>query len=253
MSPRPVQVHFDSPHNCQSRSNDGALSRRPRPHRPARTTRRRRSRVCDSANGSSILPRCLNLHNRLHDIRQDEWERHHKGKSFEDFSKSAKSVCGEGSKGIVNTSARAWLIEGIETMTCKPLEDMDLLQNILSTWKHASVRKPKDLWNPRAGCFTKETYRVLLENMSIANEVPSLECVPLPRLRGARRVQFNLTASVHEVIPYEEIYGDHPRTFVFDRWSRKIAAAPCGFVSLQAWMFPHEDEDDEQLHNESDQ
>jgi len=40
-----------------------------------------------------------------------------------------------------------------------------------------------------------------------------------------RRVRFNPAAcSVHEIVPYGEIYGLHPREFVFDRHSRMVPA-----------------------------
>ncbi len=56
-------------------------------------------------------------------------------------------------------------------------------------------------------------------------EIPSAsECqaaeVAIPEFPVLQRkcVQFNLAATIiHEVIPYAEIYGAHPRTFVFDK------------------------------------
>mmetsp|Transcript_109408 Transcript_109408/g.172851 ORF Transcript_109408/g.172851 Transcript_109408/m.172851 type:complete len:224 (-) Transcript_109408:216-887(-) len=221
MAPVPVQVHFDSPRSRRPRQCDGS-SRRLRPHRRARKGVCRKLSACESR-------------------------------------------CQEGSVTHVNNvkfSGRAWLTAGIKAMACKPNEDSNLLKNIFSVWKHTSINEANEpnspgkpqtsLWNPRTACMSKDTYSALLENVRFAQEAPSVESVPLPPLRGVRRVRFNLTAcSVHEIIPYSEIYGDHPRTFVFDRWSRKIPAAPCGFVSLECWITNCGDKDDEELHNET--
>mmetsp|Transcript_30132 Transcript_30132/g.56361 ORF Transcript_30132/g.56361 Transcript_30132/m.56361 type:complete len:137 (+) Transcript_30132:3-413(+) len=68
---------------------------------------------------------------------------------------------------------------------------------------------------------------ILLANMSLGELVRSQH----------RCVRFDLSATtVHEVIPFSEIYGGHPRDFVFDRDSRKIPAVFGGFLSLQSWM-----------------
>ena len=62
------------------------------------------------------------------------------------------------------------------------------------------------------------------------NVAQSLERACVPNFR--KRVDFDFeTTSMHEVIPYGEIYGAPPRTFVFDRNSQMIAAGSCGFVS----------------------
>jgi len=47
-------------------------------------------------------------------------------------------------------------------------------------------------------------------------------------------VRFNLNdSSVHYVTPYSEIYGRHPREFVFDRHARLVPAkGPFRFVGL---------------------
>merc|ERR1712079_68257 len=55
--------------------------------------------------------------------------------------------------------------------------------------------------------------------------------------------------AVHEMPCYGEIYGAHPRTFVFDRHSRRVPAAANGFVSLQA--VTGDDEDAEVLSDAS--
>jgi len=61
------------------------------------------------------------------------------------------------------------------------------------------------------------------------------QCSPEPAdadSTGSRRVRFNLSAcTVHEIIPYGEIYGLHPREFVFDRNLEKVpAVGHFGFV-----------------------
>lgn len=66
-----------------------------------------------------------------------------------------------------------------------------------------------------------------------------------------RRVSFDIAAiTEHEIPPYAEIYGEHPRTFVFDRYSSKIAAAPGGFVSVQAWEELGRDDDEDSVGDE---
>lgn len=45
--------------------------------------------------------------------------------------------------------------------------------------------------------------------------------------------------------PYAEIYGAHPRTFVFDRDSQMIPAARGGYVSVASTMDPFKDSDDD--------
>lgn len=65
---------------------------------------------------------------------------------------------------------------------------------------------------------------------------PAAKLLPLPvfsKSRRRRRVRFDFHAvTVHEIPPYGDIYGAHPRTFVFDRYSRRLPAAPNGYVSL---------------------
>lgn len=58
-----------------------------------------------------------------------------------------------------------------------------------------------------------------------------------------RRVTFDLDASTeHDVIPYSEVYGLHPRDFVFDRHFAFVPAeGPFGFVGL-----PTNDDTDEE-------
>lgn len=50
-----------------------------------------------------------------------------------------------------------------------------------------------------------------------------------------KSVHFDFDATIiHEVTPYAEIYGEHPRTFVFDRDFFMVPAARGGFVSANA-------------------
>lgn len=75
---------------------------------------------------------------------------------------------------------------------------------------------------------------------------PVAEVLPLPAFPGSRRrrVRFDFKAlTLYEIPPYSEIYGAHPRTFVFDRHSRRVPAAPNGYVSLEAVMSGDDDED----------
>jgi len=61
---------------------------------------------------------------------------------------------------------------------------------------------------------------------------------------GKRGVKFDLGSnSVHEVVPYCEVYGRHPREFVFGRHAEMLPAADrFGFVGLHQ-EDPEEDDD----------
>merc|ERR1711920_185827 len=80
-----------------------------------------------------------------------------------------------------------------------------------------------------------------LSRVTPTAEVLQLQILPFLHRRCVR---FDMDAiTVHEIPAYGEIYGAHPRTFVFDGQSRRLPAAPNGFVSLEAVM--GEDQDDE--------
>jgi len=68
-----------------------------------------------------------------------------------------------------------------------------------------------------------------------------------------KSVRFDLAAtSLHEIQPYAEIYGAHPRSFVFDRDSHMIPAGRNGFTS-GAWAdekIEERDTDDRELEEE---
>lgn len=69
--------------------------------------------------------------------------------------------------------------------------------------------------------------------------------------RGSR-VKFDLKANtVHAVTPYAEIYGRHPRRFVFDKDSTMIPSAHGGFVSLRS-LTSSDDKEEETDEEESD-
>lgn len=90
----------------------------------------------------------------------------------------------------------------------------------------------------------------------VAQETAS-DVLPMPAdsdsmtLGPNRSVRFDLNATtVHEVVPFAEIYGTHPREFVFDRSSCKIPAVFGGFISLQSLFEP--DDEDPNVDAESD-
>jgi len=60
----------------------------------------------------------------------------------------------------------------------------------------------------------------------------AIQQVPTPTFHGIRRVHFDVDVTVHEIAPYAEIYGAHPREFVFGRNGCMIPADPGGFVGL---------------------
>mmetsp|Transcript_80395 Transcript_80395/g.208926 ORF Transcript_80395/g.208926 Transcript_80395/m.208926 type:complete len:191 (-) Transcript_80395:137-709(-) len=82
---------------------------------------------------------------------------------------------------------------------------------------------------------------------SVESTVESWHAFALRDASGRRCVQFNLAAvTVHEVTPYSEIYGRHPREFVFDRHFDMIpAAGRFGFVAVGAMVGPEEEESDD--------
>lgn len=100
-----------------------------------------------------------------------------------------------------------------------------------------------DGWEDRGAAAASKVLRRILSNAA-----PLAEVLPLPFFPGSRRcrVSFDLGANtIHEIPPYGEIYGSHPRTFVFDRHAHKVPASPSGYVSLQAVI--GDDEEDEDL------
>ncbi|CAK0828929.1 unnamed protein product [Prorocentrum cordatum] len=71
-----------------------------------------------------------------------------------------------------------------------------------------------------------------------------------PAPRPGRRVQFDLERVVeHEVVPYCEVYGLHPREFVFDRRFNMVPAGDrFGFVGLPGG----DDSDEDQSSSDDD-
>lgn len=78
--------------------------------------------------------------------------------------------------------------------------------------------------------------------------------VPASPTVYVKRVRFDLDAiSVHEVTPYAEIYGAHPRTFVFGVDSQMVAAGRGGFNSADFTItLEDEPEDDEESEMDED-
>jgi len=72
--------------------------------------------------------------------------------------------------------------------------------------------------------------------------------------KGGGRVWFDLSSStVHEIIPYSEIYGKHPREFVFDRHSCMVpAVGPYGFVGFAGTSDEDEEEEAEEAEAEAE-
>jgi hypothetical protein len=61
----------------------------------------------------------------------------------------------------------------------------------------------------------------------------------------AKRVRFDLAVAVHEITPYAEIYGIHPREFVFGRGFYMIPATHSVFLPQPAVLGCLDDEEDE--------
>lgn len=79
-----------------------------------------------------------------------------------------------------------------------------------------------------------------------ANETPEDEGMR-PGCRPCLRVRFNFEAMrVYEVTPYSEIYGEHPRDFVFGREAEMLPAVFGGFVGRDSWGIGDEDEDEDE-------
>jgi len=86
---------------------------------------------------------------------------------------------------------------------------------------------------------------------------------PLVTNRSTRRVCFDLEANtIHEITPYEELYGLHPREFVFGRNFCMIpAGGDYGFVdfltahrrALRAEVGHYDSESDEDIDSDSDE
>lgn len=70
----------------------------------------------------------------------------------------------------------------------------------------------------------------------------------------SRHVRFDLAAvTLHEIPPYSEIYGHHPNTFVFDRHSCRVPAAPNGYVSLAAIVGEDDEEEPSDTSDDDDE
>jgi hypothetical protein len=92
-------------------------------------------------------------------------------------------------------------------------------------------------------------------NNTSEDVAPLVKYVPVPAFPAHRlkSVKFDLASfTVHEVIPYGEIYGAHPRTFVFDKDSQRIPAARGGFVSAESLLEMEELQGDSSIFNDDD-
>jgi len=116
----------------------------------------------------------------------------------------------------------------------------------------SGTRQTSDFgWEDRgAEAASKMLRRVL------SRAAPAAEVLPLPVLSGSRRrrVRFDMGAiTLHKIPPYGEIYGAHPRTFVFDRHSRRVPAASNGYVSLHAVTGEDDEESSDASSEEEDE
>lgn len=82
---------------------------------------------------------------------------------------------------------------------------------------------------------TKKQKSMHLQQHAVS-KAESLSCVDGSDKKGSRVVRFDLAAiTKHEVIAYSEIYGMHPREFVFGKnFSIEPSAGARGFVSLNS-------------------
>jgi len=106
---------------------------------------------------------------------------------------------------------------------------------------HSEVGHGRSAFNSKAKIsLMQSVFDAKLSMVAGAQKVEAAAPDFVPTLQ--KRVEFDLEAtSVHEVIPYAEIYGAHPYTFVFDRESQKIPAARGGYVSAASLEEPIED------------
>jgi len=143
-------------------------------------------------------------------------------------------------------------IEQVESS--KPHEEVECLTDPSITTKDA-VHDASDANVADEDCsclYEAGTDAIVDLQLSVALDhidAPTLDdSLPLLCLRSLHRksVQFDFAATIiHEVPPYAEIYGAHPRTFVFDMHSQMIPAARGGYVSVASAMDPFKDTDDD--------
>lgn len=71
--------------------------------------------------------------------------------------------------------------------------------------------------------------------------------------KSSRHVSFDLDATEERrIISYSEIYGEHPRRFVFGRNSERLPAAPPGFVGAQSSTVDEDSSDSDGDSSDSD-
>lgn len=129
------------------------------------------------------------------------------------------------------------------TQTCRQKEN----------WGHVLHRKPYRRMARGQSAHKKCWPLHSIDNSSVDDEVRLVVQEPPVRLQNSRHVHFNPDPpSVHEIKPYSEIYGIHPRDFVFDRGFHMIPAyhsIPVDVFYKQASSYK---EDSEQESDSSD-
>lgn len=112
----------------------------------------------------------------------------------------------------------------------------------------STAREPQDVRIER-----DEAVRLEFEDRAAAAASSLLERIRTKTLDAqsaacrVRRVRFDMAAVVvHPITPYCEIYGLHPRCFVFGRNYSIVPAAPGGYVSLTAMRRQNDDDDDDE-------
>jgi len=127
-----------------------------------------------------------------------------------------------------------------------------------SEWDTADdgVSADESICDPDRGAALELTTARDESASNISEDVaPLVKDVPIPAFPAhhLKSVRFDLASiTVHEVIPYGEIYGAHPRTFVFDKDSQRIPAARGGFVSAESVLEVEEPQGDSSIFNDDD-
>ena len=138
---------------------------------------------------------------------------------------------------VVACPLMAWLAEELEAKASLK-ESVSFDKQIISpgeAWLATGLKEKVSRSTLGTGCYdpcsTCSTYdqNVAFVEDEVTSAAPHTSC------RRQRKVRFNLRCTtVHHVTPYSEIYGHHPREFVFDANSQMIPAGLGGFVSLES-------------------
>jgi len=130
----------------------------------------------------------------------------------------------------------------IELLLCEAAATM------ASDVSEANVAIETSSWNSELDDTVDVPQNAGASRSEAADAAPIASKLPIPSLPSLhiKRVRFNLEdTSIEFITPYAEIYGAHPRTFVFDKDSLMIPAARGGFVSADYVMGAEEDLDDD--------